>query len=309
MEKIAFRKLFNQFSDLISPHWHILDDTINNWIEINPALGEEHRIKLKKGCFGSLIARFYPSASYPHLITSCKVMLFFFINDDKYDLHTTEQLYQIHQKLIAALSGKPIVDTDGLCAMLTDVRNELIAHNRSKNWLKRFIASMNLYLEGVRMEAPYRISQKVPTPEEYFIIRSKSIGTDVCYELIEFVENIELREETLQHPTVCELKQLATNIIFLDNDLISVKKEAGDVLNFVVVQQLTFAITEEKAFQQVIDLRNSLLNEFDNLLLTATQSSFREDENLKKYLYGLRKMILGNYCWQCLDSGRYKLEN
>ncbi|SHE41330.1 terpene synthase family protein [Pedobacter caeni] len=305
MEKTAFRKLFNQFPDLISPHWHKLDDTINNWIDINPTLKEEYRIKLKKGCFGSLIARFYPTASYPHLVTTCKIMLFFFINDDHYELYTSEQLRPVHSNLIAALSGAPFPEDDVLAGMLSEVRNDLLESQQSEKWLKRFIASMNLYLEGVRMEAPYRIAKNPPSRDEYFTIRSKSIGTDVCYELIELVENIELTEEALRHPEVSKLKQLATNVIFLDNDLISVKKEAGDVLNYVTVLQLSSAISQEKAVQEVVDLRNSFLNEFDNLLTIATKKSFPEDENIKKYLHGIRKMVLGNFCWQCLDSGRY----
>lgn len=308
MEKVAFRKLFNQFGDLISPHWYKLDNTINNWIDANPALTGEHRVKLKQGCFGSLIARFYPSASYHHLITSSRVMLFFFLNDDNYHLHDPEQLREVHDKFIAALNGK-LSDNDELCAMLHNIRNELIIGHRSVTWMSRFIASWELYLEGVRMEAPFRLSQKVPPPDEYYRIRSRSIGTDVCYDLIELVENIELTTESLQHPVIRELKQLATHIIFLDNDLVSVKKEAGDTLNAVVVLQHSNGTNEETAFQHVIDLRNTLLNNFEDLLYTSTATHFNWQDDIKKYLHGLRKMVLGNYCWQCLDTGRYTLDS
>ncbi|NSL85317.1 hypothetical protein ECE50_000635 [Chitinophaga sp. Mgbs1] len=304
-------KLFNHFSDLISPHWKNLDETIINWINANPRLTAEHRKKLSKGCFGSLIARFYPSASYPHLITACRVMLFFFINDDNYHLHEEEELRAVHQRFITVLSGEEITEEeqDELCAMLQDIRMELEIFNRSDTWLKRFVASMDLYLEGVRMEAPFRLATRVPALGAYFEIRGRSIGTDVCYDLIEFVENIEMTPEQLQHPTVQEFKQLATSIIFLDNDLISMEKETGDVLNAVIIMKHTNATSEEQAVQDVIELRNALLSRFENLLLIAVNAEFRRNEAVRKYMYGIRKMVLGNYCWQCLDTGRYTGEN
>lgn len=304
MEKTAFRQLFNQFSGLISPYWQDLDNITNKWIDADTTLVPDHREKLKKGCFGSLIARFYPTASYYHLITSSRVMLFFFINDDNYHSATPEQLLPVHNSLIAALKGQP-KDHNNLSEMLTEVRAELLASDRSEKWIARFINSMAFYLDGVRMEAPYRNDQNVPTLQEYFDIRSKSIGTDVCYDLIEFSGNFELPENTLQHPVICELKQLATTIIFLDNDLISIKKEEGDVMNTIIVLQHNNTTSREKAYQDTIHLRNSMVTKFETILIDITGSYFREDENVKSYVHGLKNMVVGNYCWQCLDSGRY----
>lgn len=305
MDVALFKRLFYPFPHLISPYCGDIEKYIGSRIENAPFNSKEDIVKYKTQVFGHLASRFWPIASYRHLKTMALVLLFTFINDDKMDQCDDEQLAGFQKHLLATLNDEePVIYHGDHTDLLTDIYQDLKSYHISAQWLQRFTESMRHHFIRMWEERPLRKRGIFPSPEGYLVIRDGSIGSEICFDLIELEYGIEVPEDIFRHPAVQRIRQLGGRLITLDNDMISYKKEKGDMMNMVNIIQHTENVTLLKALENVAVMRNEVLYELETVRESLSDLMVQEGQ-LRYYIRGIEELVLGNFLWQFLDSDRY----
>ncbi|HVI45376.1 MAG TPA: hypothetical protein VM802_10915 [Chitinophaga sp.] len=306
MEKI-WASLLNKHYSLLNPYHRELAHEMNQWMDASPLFSESDKTDLARSTPDMIMARMFPTAGYHHLLTCCKSALAFFICDDAFDLLTAEEQEPIQHELTGILNGtNEIIRQNHQSYIFSLVREDILKYNLPVQWLERFVDGWNQYLEGSKLEAPFKLQYKIPAPEEYISIRRKSIAVRQFFALNELVEDAILEPEILQHPLLRQLEELALDVFIYENDLVSFRLERKKryVMNAVMVIQQHDKVSDEEAFANVVEKRNDRLYSFQDTRRSLTDPVLNHDA-VQRYLSGMEKMLTGISLWKFLDTERY----
>ena len=81
----------------------------------------------------------------------------------------------------------------------------------------RFIETFDLFFQAVTQQAYDRKSHTIPDIESYITLRRDTSGCKPCFALIEYVNNLDIPDEVMQHPIICALGDAANNHISWSN--------------------------------------------------------------------------------------------
>lgn len=91
--------------------------------------------------------------------------------------------------------------------------------HRYKMYLKHYMLGV-LGQVGSRSRDPRSLSV-----DEYLAFRRGTIGVMPCLCLVEYAEGIELPQYVVDHPSVKACQQVAVDLVLLDNDILSYRKD------------------------------------------------------------------------------------
>lgn len=82
---------------------------------------------------------------------------------------------------------------------------------------KRFIDTMDLYLDSVGRQAADRTEERTPDLESYIILRRDTSACRTCFALMEFANGIDLPDEVSAHPLIREMEDATNDLVSWSN--------------------------------------------------------------------------------------------
>jgi len=262
--------------------------------------------------FANLMSRAHPTAALPDLILASDWLTAIFALDDLLEtalvaepdrmragIEDFIQRLRTNSALASDPFGRPIA------AALADVWRRT-APRVSEAWRARFLEHAADYLNGTIWESGNRARNALPTVAEYRAMRRHSAATEMFFDLIEPVHEIELPAAVLADENFRALRRHAGTAIGLYNDLISWPKEmaVGDLHNIV------FIIGHERG----LDLADSIVagvaehdEEVQAFLAARDALAFgpwSDDATVHLAVADVAHWVRGNLDWSH-ESGRY----
>ncbi|KAL8784191.1 MAG: hypothetical protein Q9195_009138 [Heterodermia aff. obscurata] len=150
-------------------------------------------------------------------------------------------------------------------------------------------------MQQVQMQASTGLSSTI---DALLALRRESIATTPIYALIEYAYGLALPDEVIHHPSIQRIEIIATDIVLIQNDIISYAKEKalGESHNIVSVYH-----QEGKDLQESFDCAGELLkSRYREWYLTLTQlPTWGEDidKQVQLYISSVQNVALANLNW------------
>jgi 5-epi-alpha-selinene synthase len=207
------------------------------------------------------------------------------------------------EEVVAALTeAAPLRSPSRYVAAWFDIGRRLRA-TQSRRWLGHLATTMREWLTNARVETglakTYQRTGVCPEVTTLFDCRTISIGMFPTFHLIELAEGFELPDAVHADPTVVALKRLASRLVGVGNDLGGLAKDIRNRwLNLVLVLAARATLTIDEAFQQVVDIHNAEVAEFDRLAGSLPRWGARIDALLAGWLQAVRYNVHGFTLWE-----------
>lgn len=218
-----------------------------------------------------MIGRAYPNAALADLRLICDWNTALFVWDDQCDeaqlgWQPERLAARCEQFLHVLLSGAPGDPDDYEIRAFADVAQRL--HQRMPpSWVRRFVHTVQEYVEGTLWEAHNRAHGVTPELGTYLRMRPLAGALFPYFEFADLSESIALPIEVRKHSAVARLSAMAANVVVWSNDLFSLDKELRhqDVHNLAVVLQRERRLDLQAAIDQAAELHNAEVRSFIEL--------------------------------------------
>jgi hypothetical protein len=307
---IQIPELYCPIEPELSPHVEAVQRLINQWMQARNYIRTEASCKrFKAAQFALLTGRVHPDASFDSVLLVASYMSWLFMLDDLCDEAALGrepdllrvQLYDLvdRMKHPRPLRGNERPVVTGLAELW-----ECLSLRAAPGWAERFIQGFEGYVRACLWEAVNRVGNRVPSLAEYVEYRRHTSAVYVFFALIELVEQVSLPADVRKHLRALEIR--ANDGVCWVNDMSSLDKElrAGDVHNLVIVLQHEYGLSIQAAMEQAARLFNTRMREYVELEQRLPSFGAAIDEQVQRYLKGLRCWVRGNMDWS-FETGRY----
>lgn len=300
------------FPDLISPFAQEMREIYYNWIDTDYIFhSEKARETHKKHVLTDIAARGLPFLkTLDELFPVASLAANGAMLDDYFDHCTYDEMYAVRERCTALMNGQDRKEpTDhGIFRQFYLLRQYAIKCAMPQGLYDRFIASIHNMLLGFQDEKRYMSTNTIPPLPIYLILREDtSGGLPFCKYVAMQRDFRRLPDIVLEHPHILRLHTLASLMIGLHNDIISLPKELnrkGDVINIVKVMHNENKVSWEDAYMMAMDFHDKLLDEFK--ALHEHLPSFGQWQELTyDYVHTIGIMVQGVYAWHTNDRSRY----
>ncbi|KAJ5648450.1 terpene synthase metal binding domain protein [Penicillium lividum] len=165
---------------------------------------------------------------------------------------------------------------------------------------RRFASSMRDYCEAIYQQVVLQKGgrQKELGVQSTLQMRRQSIGTMPLFALIEYAHALRIPDDVFDCKSIKEIQRVGTDLVFLQNDLISYRKEKalGESHNIISIYQQE-GYTIQEAFNEV---ERSLSKCYRDWYLALAQlPSWGEeiDSQVQLYIEGVQNAALANIHW------------
>jgi hypothetical protein len=188
------------------------------------------------------------------------------------------------------------------------------SRHMSPAWRQRAAYHWKQYLVGQLGEVVNRAHERKPDAESHLRQRVATTSCPVLCDLIESTAGFELPCEAWHMPVMYEIRQLASEIVSITNDLVSAEKEeaAGDTDN-----NLLLILENQEGYSRleaIEKLRQMTHRRFERFLRLEQQVPDIDDVlddvgrvAIRRYLQGLHDLVAGDNEWEH-TSGRYVVD-
>ncbi|HWV74065.1 MAG TPA: hypothetical protein VN040_20245 [Pseudosphingobacterium sp.] len=303
----------------MSQYTEAMSQSTLQWAQQFQLLTSEKALeRFKKANFALLTARAFPvTENLEAMVAVNDFTTWLFLFDDQVDEglegKKEEYLEALTTKLIEVMMSDPIdavehTATLPLVAGLSDIWQRLRPLGDTA-WQTRFAGRVSEYLQACVWEAKNREQRVFPTIEQYAVARIYTGAVFTQLALIEVMYDIKLPRTIMQHTIVQQLTWSAVQLIAFSNDIFSAPKEIeqNDVHNLVILLQKERNASFQEALALAAELHDSTMRTFE--ALEQWLPSFDDDvnEQLRRYVLGLRYWIRANVDWSLKDTERYGL--
>ncbi|WP_437967222.1 terpene cyclase [Sorangium sp. So ce260] len=297
------------FSASCHPDVNVVEGRTLEWIHQLQLAPDDRAISRIKGAsVAALAAWLFPSADPRTLQLASDFTAALFLLDDAFDdgqlSKDTQLAARLNDRYLGELFGHVEADTsDQLMRGLLDVRDR-IRRDYPHFVLNRWLMHCQHYYEAHLWEVKNRMHQRVPTVDEYLMMRRFSGAVYAYCDLLELLLDRPLPLEIVQHPLLQSAREICNDILCWTNDYFSLEKElrSGDVHNLIIVLRDTTGLTLEESISRLWRMHDERIAEYQ-LIKQKLLSSSASDE-IRQYLAGIDAMISGNQCW-ALGADRY----
>jgi hypothetical protein len=267
-------------------------------------VAEEHR--LHKICCGNYGGYILPCASYDSLfVVTSFLTLWLFWDDVAVETEAGEDI----DELVLALIGETLPPAcSRYMAAWHDLGGQLRAV-QSRNWAERLGATLQQWLlysciEMERARCYWREGMLVDC-DAYFTCRTITIGMSPTFHLLEYALGYELGD-LHEHPAVAHLELLASRLVAIDNDLLSLGKDLENGWpNAVTVLAAHHGIPLPRAFEQVIGLHQRDVATFDRVAAELLEQGHGPSDLLAGWIQAIRYVVHGFALWES-TAPRYR---
>ncbi|KAL7909472.1 terpene synthase [Trichoderma velutinum] len=165
------------------------------------------------------------------------------------------------------------------------------------NERQRMYDEVAIYIQACSIEQKMRLSETVPSFDEYMALREGTIGGGMFVALVPYAMNRDVPPEMLNSPSVQILQKQISVLASYLNDLLSLKKElhTGAVIN-VVCTLLTPETTLDDVMAQLLQKLEDAVRQFDEVAGEFI-NQFVHDDNLhnlaQEFVDGYRRVVTG----------------
>ena len=268
---------------------------------------DREREKLRKFDCGMYGGYSLPTAPFATaLLATQYISLWLFWDDVEVEEDDGFGIEDVVAALAGTLGAKPTSRYVGAWADLGERLRKL----GSSEWMSRVVTTMREWLENAQLETRmarrFREHHRVPAFEELFACRTVSIGMYPTFHLIELTEGIELAEEFHAHPSIRELKRIASRLVGLGNDLGGVAKDLKNRwLNLAIVLAETSHLELDAAFGELVDIHNEEVAAFDRRAARLPSFGPAIDPFVDGWVQAVRYNVRGFALWESLAE-RYQ---
>ncbi|NML22293.1 hypothetical protein HHL16_15520 [Pseudoflavitalea sp. G-6-1-2] len=264
--------------------------------------------------FATMIARSYPYGDFEDLAAWCDMNSLLFLLDD--DLDETSKMgkedliaFEAQFMEILLTKGEPVFQpTNPLLKGLADIWKRMCA--RSDNWFQqRIIQGFRDMFRGGWWQFEKLSNQQLPSLKEYCEIRQFLGAANLATDSLPLTAQLHLPLAMYDHPEIVRLTEYARNAICYSNDLFSLSKEMDKsnqaTFNLVTILQREHGISIQDAIHATVEMHDDIIRAF--LLLEKEIYNIEPSLNdqLKKFVSGLKHLMKGNIVWSTYETTRY----
>ena len=259
---------------------------------------------------GECAGWFYPAADAPGLaVAACLMGWYFSPFDDQFDGELgrdPQRAVELIGAMTAVLDVPDATAPDGSLPVVLGFADIWRRSRRgmSPAWRLRAAHHWKSYLTGQLAEVVNRRHDRVPDVPSHLRQRVMTTSCEVLIDLIEPMNRIELPPYAWQMPVLDELRQLASEVIVMCNDLVSAEKEeaAGDDNNLLLILERQEGLTRPEAVER---MRSMTHERYARFLRLEERVPDIEDvlddsgcEALHRWVRGLQAMVAGDNEWE-----------
>lgn len=258
------------------------------------------------GAYADLAAGFHPTATGADLDLGVDQQSWYFLFDDHFDgpVGSDPDAVRALVREVASTLDGPGAARHPLARAFADLWGRSAA-GMSGAWRARAAADWRMYLDGYVGEAHARSRARPPAFADHLALRTRTIGALPVLDMAERVGHYECPARALASPLLGDLRQLAVEVVILDNDIVSVEKEeAVGEINLVLLLQGERRCSRTAAMELMRAMVEERTNRFIALEqeLPALAESLGLDETertaLERYDHdALRTLMRGAYDW------------
>ncbi|KAI0292682.1 terpenoid synthase [Multifurca ochricompacta] len=285
----------------INPHYLEVKAEAAAWMRSFGAFSPKFEAAYDHCDVGLIASLTYPFHDKARLRTACDLMAVFLLFDEYSDVADADEVQEMVNIIMDALRNPhtPRPRGEWIGGEVTRQFWELGIKTASPQSQKRFIETFGSYIQAVVQHAADRTNNHIPTIEEYFKIRRDDGGIRPSFAVLEL--EMDLPDETVNHPAIQELSDLATDMIFLVNDMASYNKEQawGDGHYNIITIVMNQNKTEIQGAMNWVSEHHKELEEKFMDIYENKIPKFGEpvDKQLTRYVDGIGNWVRGNDQW------------
>lgn len=286
----------------VNPHYENIRRESEEWLLNHGGFDARMSRFIHRTDFSYFCAVVLPDASAETLRTLCDWGNWVFPFDDAFDngyLKTNpEEARNLIEMLDLIMKDGQFEPEHPLLIAFKSIWSRL-SHSSSEVVRSRFAASMTAYCEAIMQQVQMQASTGLSsTIDALLALRRESIATTPIYALIEYAYGLSLPDDVIKHPSIQRIETIATDIVLIQNDIVSYAKEKalGESHNIVSVYH-----QEGKSLQESFDSAGELLKgRYREWYLTLTQlPTWGEeiDSHVQLYINSVQNVALANLNW------------
>ncbi len=201
---------------------------------------------------------------------ACRHSLYITYVDDFFGVTPLDKFIPVRDRIFEVMMGAdPRPGEIGVLRQMAAARREWSAMGMPQFWIERIAVNFRHFMTwGMMEEIPFRQSGTMPPIARLMLIRPYSIGMLAFGDMIEPCTDFVVPVEIYEHPVVKRLKWLLGVAIFLQNDLISIRKEMAlehETLNIVLVLQHERGLSLDDACLETLRMLDESMQEIVEL--------------------------------------------
>ncbi|KAH8649891.1 isoprenoid synthase domain-containing protein [Xylariales sp. PMI_506] len=245
-------RLFEGWPRVLNPHQHLVSDVVNDVLE-RYTVSPTALAKLTKNRLDHLLAVWYPFASPERLEELAYFVCWMFILDDEVDIISAAgkdneaAFYHIwHETLRVSSESCALNEADDSKPWRKSEFESVESFRGIGQWLKtrytveqrqRFWDEIQKTSESYVKEQRIRKLQEIPQYDAYCDYRYGSCCMAQVVSMIEYANESQIPADIMESPEMKAVWAETTKLLWLNNDIVSVKKEVADgfLENLVVI--------------------------------------------------------------------------
>ncbi|KAF8203486.1 isoprenoid synthase domain-containing protein [Mycena galopus ATCC 62051] len=235
---------------------------------------------------------------------SCDMMRYFLAYDEYTDTNSAALAKELEDVVIDVIHNPNKLRPKGEIFFGQAAKEllEMLTEFATPTCVARFRMEYALYVKAVTVEVENREGNKWLTVEAFFPHRRESGAMRMSWSSCEF--DLHIPDEAMDHPVVKEIKDLAADILVIDNDILSYNREQSldnSGCNIVTVAMRQFNVDAGGAICWACDHHYELEARFLTLCTMVPSFSPEVDKALKTYIDNIGYAVAGNVEWSFED--------
>ncbi|KAG2134643.1 isoprenoid synthase domain-containing protein [Suillus cothurnatus] len=271
------------------------------------ALSPESQEAFDKCDFARLVALAYPNAPREHIRIGCELMNVFFLLEEYTDNENGAVTKDMVDLVIDAIHNPHKIRPEGE-SILGEIARQFWARaiqTASPSSQRHFLETFTAYLRAVAVEALDREQSHTRSIDDYFKLRRLTVGAHPSFTICEM--GMDLPDEVFYNPVIMKLAECSTDLILIDNDIVSYNKEqaAGSVdHNLISTVMLELGLDIGGAIAWAANYHAELQRQFIDGLAKVPSWGPSVDVLVKEYLDGIAIWPRASSCWS-YEGQRY----
>ncbi|KAG2038523.1 terpenoid synthase [Suillus americanus] len=287
------------WSRTINPHYEDVKSEVDACIRDIKALSPELLVAFDKCNTALLIALAYPNVSREHLRIGCDMMNCYLFLDEFTSIDNAAGVKESVNIVIDAIHNPHKIRPEGEC-ILGEILRQFWARaiqSASPPSQRHFFETFIPYLYGVAAEALDREHGRSRSIDDFLKLRRLTVGLKMCLFINEMKTG--LPDEVFYHPVIVDLADCITDLILIDNDMISYNKEqaACEDHNLVNIVMLELGLDVSGAMAWAAHYHVEVEKRFIDGLTKVPSWGPSVDVLVKRYLDGMAMWPRAQHSW------------
>ncbi|KAF8433262.1 isoprenoid synthase domain-containing protein [Boletus edulis BED1] len=291
----------------INPNYAAVRKEADAWVTNFHAFSPKAQDAYNRCDFNLLACLAYPIASKEHVRAGCDLMHLTFLFDEYSDRSTPSEVRQKKDVVMDALRNPhmPRPEREWIGGEIARQFWERTIPNTTVVVQKRFIQSMDEYLEGVVQESIDKKDRRILDIKSYIDARRRTSGVKPSFSIIEL--GLDIPDDVMAHPAVQEMILAAVDIIAFCNDIYSYNMErfrGDDLHNMITCVMNEYDTDVNGAMLWMEDFLVGVADRFQAAMAALPQWEEPLNSQVRTYCDGLGQWVRALDDWS-FESERY----